>query len=358
MPITSPVTRAGLRTRGPGEIRVNASCHEADGAPRFVLLEARGPHPAALALSSGLLSTLVAIMVALARTHAVTLPLPAEVTAMVILRPRLSLPSTSPPRDSPERATRPSHHADAPEPLAPSDPPAPVVLSKSSPDVDADAPVSPPLQALPLPDTVGALRLLAALSAAPAAASPATRDVPRPTSSTLGSVSLPGLIAHQESLASSLAALSSDQRRALPRVSIRVDAEWLRALPQTQEKLYFSLNTPQAETLVLAYLPATRDFAWEWPLRPLWQIRDAGQVPQLAALRDNAARRLGVPAELVSLYTWHPSVFENALLMFVRERMQTMGMQLGPRDLVTVRLTSGSGGWLMNLEPIADGGNR
>ena len=45
-------------------------------------------------------------------------------------------------------------------------------------------------------------------------------------------------------------------------------------------------------------------------------------------------------------------VFENALRMFVLERMEQMGVQLGPRDLVTVRLASGPGGCVMNLEPI------
>jgi hypothetical protein len=300
----------------------------------------------------------------LARTHTVTLPPPAEVTAMVTLRPPLSLPTASPPPDSQERATPPSDHPDAPEAAPPPDLSTPVAPSQANPGVDALAPVAPHLQILPLPDTAGAVRALGALSPAPAPASApasvrqATSDMPRPTPGTLGSVSLPGLIEHQELLAASLAALSPDQRRALPRVSIRVDAEWLQALPQTQEKLYFSLNTPRAEASVLAYLPASRDFAWEWPLLPLWQVRDAGQVPQLAVLRDIAAQRLGVPAELVSLYTWHPSVFENALLMFVRERMQAMGIHLGPRDMVTVRLTSGSSGWLMNLEPIANGANR
>jgi hypothetical protein len=330
--------------------------------PQFVLLETRGPRPSALALSSGFLSTVLAIMVVLARTHTATLPLPTELTAMVNIRAPLFLPSAFRPHDSLDPAIQPPGDADAPEPLPPSDPPAPLVLSKGGQDVGAVAPASPHPQILPLPDTFGALRALEtpppAPPPAPASVSLATRDVPSPTSRTLGSVSLPGLIEHQELLAASLATLSPDQRRALPRVSIRVDAEWLRALPQTQEKLYFSVKTPHAGALVLAYLPATRDFTWESPLLPLWQIRDAGQVPQLAVLRDIAARRLGVPAELVSLYTWHPSVFENALLMFVRERMQAMRIQLGPRDMVTVRLTSGSGGWLMNLEPIADGGNR
>jgi len=54
----------------------------------------------------------------------------------------------------------------------------------------------------------------------------------------------------------------------------------------------------------------------------------------------------------VGLYTWHPPDLENALRMFVRTRMEQMGVHLGPRDMVTVRLASGTDGFVMNLEPL------
>jgi hypothetical protein len=162
----------------------------------------------------------------------------------------------------------------------------------------------------------------------------------------------------EASLAAGAAAMTPDQRRMLPRVSIRVNAEWLEALPQTQEKLYFSIAKPQADTEVLAYVPASHSFASERPLLPLWEIRDSQQVPALAALRSDAASRLGVPLELVGLYTWHPPEFENALRMFVLERMEQMGKPMGPGDLVTVRLAAGPAGWVMNLEPTHGGGSQ
>jgi hypothetical protein len=51
-------------------------------------------------------------------------------------------------------------------------------------------------------------------------------------------------------------------------------------------------------------------------------------------------------------------VFEDALQMFVLERMQELRVHLGPRDVVTVRLASGSEGAVMNLEPIYEDGSQ
>jgi len=160
------------------------------------------------------------------------------------------------------------------------------------------------------------------------------------------------LIEDEAGLAAGLAALPSSQRVNLPRVSIRVNAEWFQALSQTKERLYFSISAPEADGEVLAYVPDTRSFNMERAERPLWQIRDGERVPALAALRTAAGRWLGVSPQLVGIYTWHPPVLENALRMFVMERMQDLHVQLGPRDVVTVRLASGSGGAVMNLEPI------
>jgi hypothetical protein len=168
----------------------------------------------------------------------------------------------------------------------------------------------------------------------------------------LGTLPLPRLIEDEAALAASLAALSPGRRLALPSVSIRVDAEWLEVLPQTKEELYFSVTRPQENSEVLAYLSATHGFILKRPLQPLWQIRGGEEVPALAALRSAAAGRLGVSSELVGLYTWHPPVLENALRMFVLARMEHMGVQLGPSDVVTVRFASGPDGCLMSLEPI------
>jgi hypothetical protein len=162
------------------------------------------------------------------------------------------------------------------------------------------------------------------------------------------------LLEDQAGLAAGLAALPSAERLGLPRVSIRVNAEWLEALPKTQERLYFSITTPEADREVLAYVPGTHGFILEHPEHPLWQIYDGERVPALAELRAAAGRWLGVSPTLVGLYTWHPPVFEDALRMFVLERMQELRVHLGPRDVVTVRLASGSEGAVMNLEPIRE----
>jgi hypothetical protein len=180
----------------------------------------------------------------------------------------------------------------------------------------------------------------------------AARDARKPAPDALGTLPLPQLIEREAALAASLAQLPPGQRLALPRLSIRVDADWLEALPQTKEELYFSVTRPQEDSEVLAYLPATHSFTLKRPLGPLWQIREAERVPALAALRSAAARQLGVSPELVGLYTWHPPVLENALRMFVLARMEDLGVQLGPSDVVTVRFASGSDGCLMTLEPI------
>jgi hypothetical protein len=178
------------------------------------------------------------------------------------------------------------------------------------------------------------------------------RDVAPAGPASLGRVQLSQLIDEQDGLAAGLAALPSADRLGLPRVSIRVNAEWLEALPKTQERLYFSITTPEADREVLAYLPASHSFNLERPERPLWQIHNGDRVPALAEVRAAAARWLGVSASLVGLYTWHPPVFEDALRMFVLERMQELRVHLGPRDVVTVRLASGSEGTVMNLEPL------
>jgi hypothetical protein len=225
-------------------------------------------------------------------------------------------------------------------------------VAPAAPLAAPEAPKPKPVAAMPVPghDDVG--RDLKPAAAAPVPSRVAAADVPKTRADSLGGLPLSQLIEDQTVLAAGLAALPSAERRSLPRVSIRVNAEWLAALPKTQERLYFSITAPEADREVLAFIPETHSFDLERPERPLWQIHDGERVPALAELRAAAARWLGVSPVLVGLYTWHPPVLENALQMFVLERMQELHVHLGPRDVVTVRLASGSGGAVMNLEPI------
>ncbi len=321
-------------------------------APEFALLDAGGPRPGSLALSFGFSSALLVLAVVLARPSSVTPPAGAEMVSEIVIAPEpLWLPAHALPLDSHRSATphtHPNPPVQEPHPLPVADPPA-----EAATPVDRPAPVSPKLQPNPEPPPSEV--------AAPAP-KPATEaitighaqagDARKPAPHALGSLSLPRLIEAEASLAAGLAELPSDRRLALPSVSIRVDADWLEVLPQTKEELYFSVTKPQADSEVLAYLPATHGFTLKRPLQPLWQIREGEQVPALAALRSAAAGRLGVSPELVDLYTWHPLVLENALRMFVLAQMEHMGVQLSPSDVVTVRFASGPKGCLLSLEPI------
>jgi len=204
------------------------------------------------------------------------------------------------------------------------------------------APTSPPI---PLPAERSPQKPAALADALPLT----PENTPKPT---LAAFPLAMLAEREATLAAGADELTPDERRELPRVSIRVNGEWLEALPQTQEKLYFSILEPEADSNVLTYLPASRRFASERPSLPLWEIRDAQQVPALAALRAEAAGRLGVSPEVVRLYTWHPPALEMALRVFILERMQQLGVPLGPGDLVIVAFAPSPDGCVMKLETI------
>jgi hypothetical protein len=312
-------------------------------APEFVLLDASAPRPGALALSFGFSSALVVLAVVMARPMTATPPAGAEMISEIVMAGGpLWLPANATPHSDPDPPAQESHPlsvADPPtEAAASSDPPA-AVLPKLQPSL-----TPPPSEAVS-PDPKPAWEA-AGVTRAPAS------DAREPAPDALGTLPLPRLIEDEAALAASLEALPPGRRLALPSVSIRVDAEWLEVLPQTKEELYFSVTRPQGGSEVLAYLPATHNFILKRPLQPLWQIREGEQVPALATLRSAAASRLGVSPELVGLYTWHPPVLENALRMFVLARMERMGVQLGPSDVVTVRFASGPDGCLMSLEPI------
>ena len=318
-------------------------------APQFTLLDTRGPHPGALLLSFGFLNALLIFAVVVSGPLGYTRSRRAKPFTEIVVPPEpLWLPPKPPAVNPRENSPPPAEFSEPVErsPLAPAAPAEPAEAAK------ADVVPRSQLALQPLPSRDLALPAVDFKPFPTAATHSAPSTPPSSAPQTLGTLPLPRLLDRETALAAGFAALTTEQRLALPQVSIRVNAEWLEALPQTQERLYFSLTTPQAAVAVLAYSPATHTFIWEHPLRPLWQIRDSDRVPSLAALRAAAARRLGASPELVGLYTWHPPDLENALRMFVRTRMEQMGVHLGPRDMVTVRLASGTDGFVMNLEPL------
>jgi hypothetical protein len=321
-------------------------------APEFVLLEAAGPRPGALFLSFSLLSAFLALGSVLARPMGSAPPSRAEfVSEIVLARGPLWLPASPAAVKSPQKAASLSE----PDPQAQELPPLPVPSSAAEAAARTESPAAlqPKLQlSLMTLASSNVLSTTLGLPPPPVASQSAAGSARKPAPAALGTLPLPQLMAREATLAAGLAALSPARRLALPRLSIRVDADWLEALPQTKEELYFSITNPQEESEVLAYLPATRHFTLKRPLLPLWQVREGERVPALAALRSAAARELGVSPELVGLYTWHPPVLENALRMFVLARIEHLGVQLGPSDVITVRFTSGPDGCLMALEPL------
>jgi len=320
-------------------------------APEFVLLEATGPRPGALFLSFSLLSALVALGSVLARPMSSAPPSRAELVSKIVLaRGPLWLPASPTTVKSPQRAASLSE-PDPPAQELP--PPVPSSAAEASLRTAPLVAALPTLQLslVPFPSS-DVLSITRDLPPPPVASQSAAGSARKPDPAALGTLPLPQLIAREATLAAGLAALPPARRLALPRLSIRVDADWLEVLPQTKEELYFSVTNPQEESEVLAYSPATHRFTLKRPLLPLWQVREGERVPALAALRSAAARELGVSPELVGLYTWHPPVLENALRMFVLARIEHLGVQLGPSDVVTVRFTSGPDGCLMTLEPL------
>jgi len=336
----------------------NASGEPANrDAPHFLLLEGGGPRPGALGFSFGCLSGFLTLVVSLTHPPSATQPRRAELISEIVLRHEpLWLPAPSP-REARGHASplsagaKPAEAAPRLHPSSDTNAPAETLAKADQADRPVASPAPVQSSVLPLPSSDLLSRVLTLIPGT-SGTTHTGADALNPAQDALGTLKLPRLIQREAALAASLAALPADRRLALPTVSIRVNAEWLAALPQTQEKLYFSVATPQAGNEVLRYLPATHTFILERPLRPLWQIRDPERVAELVALRSAVARRLGVPPEIVGLYTWHPPLLENALRMFVLERMKQMGVRLGPRDVVTVRLASGPDGWVMNLEPI------
>jgi hypothetical protein len=394
MPATFPATKAESWAEAIILRPVGEPDPEGRGVPRFALLETWGPDPRALLLSIVILTGLVSLSIILGRFPSVTRAPRAETVTLLVAPPEpRTLPDISTmknPSESPTllpQAAEPVT-ANPPAPELPEPQPASITTEPVTPGLVAAKPIPPELREKPMPIPIPPERAVAStaptstpvameapkqnpgpvspgpgdvvvhdLKLAPDTVGPTrvtASDVPKAGPESLGGLPLSQLIEDQDGLAAALAALPSAERLSLPRVSIRVNAEWLEALPKTQERLYFSVTTPEADREVLAYLPDSHSFNLERPEQPLWQIHDGERVPALAELRAAAGRWLGVSATLVGLYTWHPPVFEDALRMFVLERMQELRVHLGPRDVVTVRLASGSEGAVMNLEPIRE----
>ena len=408
MPATFPATKPeswadAIILRPTGE-----SASEGGGAPRFTLLETQWPDPWALAFSVLFLSTLISLSIIVAQykkfiretridtvaalqvppqpratadistpnnSNEIAPPLPQAAEPVTAEPPSPELPGFGPPsapvqplRPEPLRPTPLQADTTTPDPFAGQpiprelmeNPPAlpvqpqPAVVSKNVPPVMPAAAAAAKPNPTAVPSSPGKIETPNRKLAQDAANSrPVTlTGAPTRAPDSLGALPLADLIDNEAGLAAGLAALPSAQRVNLPQVSIRVNSDWFRALSQTKERLYFSITTPEVSGEVLAYVPDTRSFNLERAERPLWQVRDGERVPALAALRTAAGRWLGVSPDLVEIYTWHPPVLENALRMFVMERMQDLHVQLGPRDMVTVRLSSGFGGAVMNLEPI------
>ena len=358
-------------TRSPSEPEIRAAlaieitrpevCAFDDGqAPRFVLLDARGPQLWTVALAFGVLSTLVALLTLAGRTAKPNPPLQSQTAVRIALSRRRLL---APPKHA-HAAARSAQvsdviatlHSQPPLPLKPVIEPylAPLAIQaeKGIPKPLLSAPVlaMPQQPSGTPPPRELAFRNTKLKEAAAATFDGTTRSFDQFNS--LGDLPLQQLVRRESFLAADLERLTPAQRSALPKVWIRVNAEWLEVLPQTQEKLYFSVMIPEANAEVLAYSAVTHAFTLEQPRRPLWRIRDVERVPALLALRSAAGRQLRVPPDLVGLYTWHPPIFENALQMFVLERMQQLGVKFSSRDSITVSLVSAPSGYVMKLEPI------
>jgi hypothetical protein len=378
MPATFPAAKAeswadAFILRSVGEPDPDGS-----DVPRFALLETRGPDPRALLLSVVILTGLVSLALILGRSPSITRTPRAETVTLLVVPPEpRTLPDISMMKNFSETSTllpqaaepvtrkpplpEPAKSQAAPIKAEPLTPAIPIQPERAVASIAPTAPIAaveaPKLNPGPVPLGAGIDVIARDLKLAPDTQDPSrvtSADVTKNSPKSLGWLPLAQLLDDQAGLAAGLAALPSVERLSLPRVSIRVNAEWLEALPKTQERLYFSITAPEADREVLAYVPDTHSFNLERPERPLWQIHDGERVPALAELRAAAGRWLGVSPTLVGLYTWHPPVFEDALRMFVLERMQELHVHLGPRDVVTVRLAAGSDGAVMNLEPIRE----
>src|SRR5271167_2225869 len=229
MPATFPFTRRESRVEGLEKPGAQAGGDPEDSnAPQFLLLDTSGPHPGALVLSFGSLSALLVFTVVVSHSLSATRSPRTEFFSEIVAPPEpLWLPPNPPAVNPHEKSTPLSEPGEqvkeaSPPPAAPDQPAEPA---------KADLLPQPQLAVLPLPssDVVSPALKLAPFRTPVSHAAP---SVPRSSApETLGTLPLPRLLDRETALAAGFAVLNPEQRLALPRVSIRVNAEWLDALP-------------------------------------------------------------------------------------------------------------------------------
>lgn len=169
----------------------------------------------------------------------------------------------------------------------------------------------------------------------------------------LGSVTLREIVHGEKSLAAEFTALPPEERVTFPRVYIRVNSEWVQALPETGEKLYFSSSTPTKGGMALTYDPSSGRFVLDQVSTPLWRVENPGVVSGLDRLMAEAALQLGLPAGLIQVFTWHPTDFENAIKAVILRRISDSATVPAEIDSVTVSFRSTDRGYVLDLDPIS-----
>lgn len=166
------------------------------------------------------------------------------------------------------------------------------------------------------------------------------------------------LVSKQGMLAASFAALSLEDRLAFPQVSILVNGDWVQALAESKEKLYFATITPRSDGMVLTYSASAGQFAFEHPGSPLWRVERSETVPELERLRQAARDRLQVNPDLIQIFTWHPADFENALRALILRKIAEAGLRVSDVGPITIRFHSTATGFVLEMGPLAAAGPR
>jgi hypothetical protein len=145
--------------------------------------------------------------------------------------------------------------------------------------------------------------------------------------------------------------LPSEEKAAFPPLYVTVNSDWLLALPQTGERLYFSGKVPNPDTTVLAFSPL-KGFFWEQAQSPLWRVESPELVPELENLRGEAAQQLGLPRDDIEIYTYHPPMLESALQALVLRRIEESGLHPSEVASATVSFHVTQDGFIIELESL------
>lgn len=171
-------------------------------------------------------------------------------------------------------------------------------------------------------------------------------------------IPLQELVSNQGILAASFAALSLEERLAFPQVSILVNGDWVQALAESKEMLYFATITPRPDGRVLTYSASADQFTFQYPGSPLWRVERPESVPELERLRQAAGRRLQVNPDLIQIFTWHTPEFENALRALILRKIADAGLRVSEVGPITVRFRVTATGFVLEIEPLAPAGPR